>query len=247
MAAAQVATNPPPAVPGATPVTIEHIKVHAPTIEGNLEGESPDRDVLVVLPPSYARSPQRRYPMLYALHGYSIGAEQWSNEIHLADAAAGAFAKGAQEMIIVLPDSKTIPRIHVVYIVLPNAMHAEYTIRAFTAGKHVLCEKPMANSIGECEAMIAAGKAANRRLMIAYRCHYEPLNLAAMRAIRTGKVGRPKLVITEMGKQTNLADPSDAWRLDMAMSGGGAPADMGIYGINASRYLLNEEPVEVRA
>jgi enterochelin esterase-like enzyme len=105
---AQVATNPPPAVPGAAPVTIEHIKVHAPTIEGNLEGESADRDVFVVLPPSYAKSPQRRYPVLYALHGYSIGAEQWSKEIYLADAAAAAFAKGAREMIIVLPDAKTI-------------------------------------------------------------------------------------------------------------------------------------------
>jgi predicted dehydrogenase len=139
------------------------------------------------------------------------------------------------------------PRIHVVYIVLPNSMHAEFTIRALKAGKHVLCEKPMATSIGECEAMIAAAKAADRRLMIAYRCHYEPLNLAAMRAIRSGRIGRPKLVITEMGKPTTLADPSDAWRLDMKMSGGGALADMGIYGINASRYLLNEEPTEVRA
>jgi glucose-fructose oxidoreductase len=139
------------------------------------------------------------------------------------------------------------PRIHVVYIVLPNSMHAEYTIRAFKAGKHVLCEKPMANTIGQCEAMIAAGKAADRKLMIAYRCHYEPVNLAAMRAMRTGQIGRPRLVVTEMGKQTDLSDPSDAWRLDMAMSGGGALADMGIYGINASRYLLNEEPTEVRA
>jgi S-formylglutathione hydrolase FrmB len=108
VAAAQVATNPPPAVPGAAPVTIDHIRVHAPTIEGNLEGESSDRDVLVVLPPSYGKAPQRRYPVLYALHGYSIGADQWSREIHLADAAAGAFAKGTREMIIVLPDSKTI-------------------------------------------------------------------------------------------------------------------------------------------
>lgn len=107
-AIAQVNTNPPPAVPGAKPVTIEHIKVHAPSIEGNLEGEAADRDVLVVLPPSYARSPQRHYPVLYALHGYSIGAEQWSKEIHLADASAGAFTKGSREMIIVLPDSKTV-------------------------------------------------------------------------------------------------------------------------------------------
>jgi len=108
IATAQVTTNPPPAVPNAPPVTIERIKVHAPSIEGNLEGESADRDVLVVLPPSYAKSPKRRYPVVYALHGYSIGAEQWSKEIHLLDASAGAFAKGAKEMILVLPDSKTV-------------------------------------------------------------------------------------------------------------------------------------------
>ena len=139
------------------------------------------------------------------------------------------------------------PRIQVVYIVLPNAMHAEYTIRALKAGKHVLCEKPMATTVADCEAMIAAAKAADRKLMIAYRCHYEPLNLAAMRRIRSGSLGKPRIVITDMGRQSDLSDPSDAWRLDMKMSGGGALADMGVYGINASRYLLNEEPVEVRA
>ena len=139
------------------------------------------------------------------------------------------------------------PRIQVVYIVLPNAMHAEYTIRALKAGKHVLCEKPMATSVADCEAMIAAAKAADRKLMIAYRCHYEPLNLAAMRRLRSGSLGKPRIVTTDMGRQSTLSDPSDAWRLDMKMSGGGALADMGVYGINASRYLLGEEPVEVRA
>lgn len=139
------------------------------------------------------------------------------------------------------------PSIQVVYIVLPNSMHAEYTVRAFKAGKHVLCEKPMAVSPEECEQMIAAGKAASRKLMIAYRCHYEPLNLAAMRLMRAGGLGKPRIVHANMGKQTTLSDPADAWRLDMAMSGGGALADMGIYGINATRYLLNEEPIEVRA
>ncbi|MGI4730831.1 MAG: Gfo/Idh/MocA family protein, partial [Janthinobacterium lividum] len=139
------------------------------------------------------------------------------------------------------------PRIDVVYIVLPNSMHAEYTIRALKAGKHVLCEKPMASTVKDAEAMIAAAKAADRRLMIAYRCQYEPLNLAAMRRVRSGVMGKPRLVVTDMGRQATLDEPSDAWRLDMAMSGGGALADMGIYGINASRYLLNEEPVSVRA
>ena len=105
---AQAVTNLPPAVAGAKAVTIERIKVHAPTIEGNLEGESADRDVLVILPPSYAANPQRHYPVVYALHGYSIGAEQWTQEIHVPQTVEGAFAKGAREMILVLPDSKTI-------------------------------------------------------------------------------------------------------------------------------------------
>src|SRR5947209_1708777 len=105
---AQVVTNVPDPVPGARPVTIERVKVHSPAIVGNLEGESADRDVLVVLPPSYAKSPHRRYPVVYALHGYSIGAEQWIKEIHVPQTVEGAFAKGAREMIVVFPDAKTI-------------------------------------------------------------------------------------------------------------------------------------------
>jgi enterochelin esterase-like enzyme len=107
-AVAQAQTMVPPVVAGAKPVTVQHIKVHAPTIENSLEGESADRDVLVVLPPSYASSPKRHYPVLYALHGYSIGADQWSKEIHVPQTIEGAFAKGAKEMIVVLPDSKTV-------------------------------------------------------------------------------------------------------------------------------------------
>ena len=125
-------------------------------------------------------------------------------------------------------------------------MHAEYTIRALKAGKHVLCEKPMATS-SPMRGDDRRRKAADRKLMIAYRCHYEPLNLEAMRRVRSGSLGKPRLVVTNMGRQSDLSEPSDAWRLDMKMSGGGALADMGIYGVNASRYLLNEEPVEVRA
>lgn len=106
--AAQVQTSAPPPVAGARPVTIERITVHSPAIEGNLEGESPDRRVLVVLPPSYRASGRRRYPVVYALHGYSIGAEQWIGEIHVPQTIEGAFAKGAREMIVVLPDSKTV-------------------------------------------------------------------------------------------------------------------------------------------
>jgi enterochelin esterase-like enzyme len=105
---AQVTTHVPEPVRGARRVAIQRIKVHAPAIAGNLEGESPDRSALVVLPPSYAAQPYRRYPVVYALHGYSIGPEQWIKEIHVPQTIEGAFAKGAREMIVVLPDAKTV-------------------------------------------------------------------------------------------------------------------------------------------
>ena len=107
-ALAQVATHVPAPVVGAKAVTVERITVNSPSIAGNLEGESADRHVIVVLPPSYARDRARRYPVVYALHGYSIGAEQWIEEIHVPQTVEGAFAKGAREFIIVLPDSKTV-------------------------------------------------------------------------------------------------------------------------------------------
>ena len=105
---AQVQTEVPSPVPGAKPVTVEHIKVHGAALEGNLEGNAVDRDVFVFLPPSYAKKKSQRYPVVYALHGYSIGAEQWSREIHVPQTIEGAFAQAAREMIVVLPDSKTV-------------------------------------------------------------------------------------------------------------------------------------------
>lgn len=105
---AQVQTEVPPVVPGAKPVTVEHIKVHGKSLEGNLEGDAVDRDVIVFLPPSYQKEKHRRYPVVYALHGYSIGAEQWTHEIRVPQTIEGAFAQGSQDMIVVLPDSKTV-------------------------------------------------------------------------------------------------------------------------------------------
>ncbi len=105
---AQVQTIVPAVVPGAKAVAVEHIKVHGAALEGNLEGDAVDRDVIVFLPPSYAKEKSRRYPVVYALHGYSIGAEQWTHEIHVPQTVEGAFAQGSKEMIVVLPDSKTI-------------------------------------------------------------------------------------------------------------------------------------------
>jgi S-formylglutathione hydrolase FrmB len=105
---AQVQTIVPAVIPGAKPMTVEHIKIHGAALEGNLEGDAVDRDVIVMLPPSYAKDKSRHYPVVYALHGYSIGAEQWTGEIHVPQTIEGAIAQGAKEMIVVLPDSKTL-------------------------------------------------------------------------------------------------------------------------------------------
>lgn len=79
------------------------------------------------------------------------------------------------------------PEVDIIYIVLPNGLHAEYSIRGAQAGKHVMCEKPMANTVKECQAMIDACKKADRKLMIAYRAQYEPYNLAAIQLAQSGK------------------------------------------------------------
>ncbi len=107
-AAAQVQTQVPDPVPGAKPVAVERIKIHGKSLEGNLEGDTVDREAIVFLPPGYNKDKKRRYPVIYALHGYSIGAEQWSREIHVPQTIEGAFAKGSREVIVVLPDSKTV-------------------------------------------------------------------------------------------------------------------------------------------
>jgi enterochelin esterase-like enzyme len=105
---AQLSTEVPPLVAGAKPVAVERIKIHGTSLEGNLEGDAVDREVLVFLPPGYQKEKRRRYAVVYALHGFSIGAEQWSREIHVPQTIEGAFAQGATEMIVVLPDSKTV-------------------------------------------------------------------------------------------------------------------------------------------
>jgi predicted dehydrogenase len=139
---------------------------------------------------------------------------------------------------------KNNPEIDVVYVVLPNSMHAEYTIRAAKAGKHVLCEKPMAISVKECDAMIAACKAAGRKLAIAYRLHFEPNNLELVRLARQKTLGSVKVIEASAGFP--IGDPKQ-WRLDKALAGGGSLMDIGIYALQAARYIAGEEPVAVSA
>jgi glucose-fructose oxidoreductase len=136
------------------------------------------------------------------------------------------------------------PDIDIVYVVLPNSMHAEYTIRAAKAGKHVLCEKPMANTPEECRQMIEAAKAADRKLMIGYRLRYEPYTQALIKSVRDQEMGPLRIVLADAG--FSIGDP-DQWRLKKAMAGGGSLMDIGIYALNAARYITGEEPVEVFA
>jgi predicted dehydrogenase len=133
--------------------------------------------------------------------------------------------------------------IDAVYIALPNSMHAEYTIRAAKAGKHVLCEKPMATSLADCHAMMEACRRANVKLMIAYRCQYHPSHLKAIELIRTGAVGQVLTIESAFGFDIKPGE----WRLNKRMAAGGPLVDVGIYCLNASRYLTGENPADIKA
>lgn len=139
---------------------------------------------------------------------------------------------------------KDNPDVDIIYIVLPNGMHPEYTIRGLKAGKHVLTEKPMAPTPADCQAMIDAGRKANRKLMVAYRCRYEPFNQRMIQMARDQELGPVKLLQTEAG--FNIGDPSQ-WRLKRDLAGGGSLMDIGIYALQAARYISGEEPIEVNA
>jgi predicted dehydrogenase len=139
---------------------------------------------------------------------------------------------------------KDNPEVDIVYVVLPNSMHAEYTIRAHQAGKHVLAEKPMANTPAECQAMIDAARKADRKLMVAYRCRYEPFNQEMIRMAKEQELGPVKAIVADHG--FNIGDPAQ-WRLKRALAGGGSMMDIGIYSLQAARYVTGEEPVEVTA
>jgi predicted dehydrogenase len=134
--------------------------------------------------------------------------------------------------------------IDVVYIVTPNALHAEQAALAFKAGKHVFCEKPMEISVGRCQQMIDDAKAANRKLGVAYRCQYDPNHLECVRLARSKELGDVRFV--EASFAVNIGEPGQ-WRLKRALSGGGSLVDVGIYALQATRYLTGEEPIEVTA
>ncbi len=130
--------------------------------------------------------------------------------------------------------------VDVVYVVLPNGMHAEYTLRAAAAGKHVFCEKPMATTVADCRRMIDGCAAARRRLSIAYRMFFEPNLTEARRMCRAGEIGKVTSITSRFG-----FNAGGGWRLDKQLAGGGPLMDIGIYSLSAARFLTGEEPVEV--
>jgi predicted dehydrogenase len=136
------------------------------------------------------------------------------------------------------------PDIDVVYVVTPNALHAEHTIKAAKAGKHVLCEKPMEVSSERCQRMIDACKAAGRQLAIGYRCRFEPHHREVERIAREREMGEVRLI--ESGFGFSIGDPTQ-WRLKRALAGGGPLMDVGIYSIQAAEMIAGQYPVAVAA
>jgi len=145
--------------------------------------------------------------------------------------------------------------IDLVYVVTPNGLHKEFTIRAAKAGKHVITEKPMAITVQDCEEMIKACEQNKVQLAIGYRLHYEPTHLEIKRLGQQKVFGQIRYIESSLGYKTydtvakeavNIND-RDEWRLNKKLSGGGPLMDLGIYCIQASRYILGEEPISVTA
>jgi predicted dehydrogenase len=134
--------------------------------------------------------------------------------------------------------------IDIVYVVLPNSMHHEFTIRALKAGKHVICEKPMANTVKECEEMIATAKQMDKQLSIGYRLHFDPYNLEIMRLTKEKTYGNLTHIEANFGFA--IGDPMQ-WRLNKKLAGGGPLMDVGIYAIQGTRYGSGLEPLAVTA
>jgi predicted dehydrogenase len=134
--------------------------------------------------------------------------------------------------------------IQAVYIVTPNGLHLDQVRQAAGVKKHVLCEKPMANTSTEAEQMIAACEEAGVALMIAYRCQYEPHNREVVRIARSGEFGALKMIEAHNGQ---VQDTAEQWRHEKQLAGGGALPDIGLYCLNFARFITGEEPVEVMA
>jgi predicted dehydrogenase len=168
--------------------------------------------------------------------GHPAKAERWQAQYNIPD--KNVYNYETMEKMADNPD------IDVLYVVTPNGLHAEHTIKAAKAGKHVLCEKPMEVSVEKCQQMIDACKQAGRLLAIGYRLRFEPNNLECVRLAREKVFGDVKII--EAGFGFAIGDPTQ-WRLNRALAGGGPLVDVGVYSLQATRYLTGEEPAEVSA
>jgi predicted dehydrogenase len=139
---------------------------------------------------------------------------------------------------------KNNPDIDAIYVITPNALHHGQVIRVAKAGKHVICEKPMALNAKEGQEMIDACKKANVKLLIGYRMHFEPRTLEVIRMRNAGEFGKIRFFQGQCGFKAG--DPNQ-WRLNKALAGGGSMMDIGIYAINGARYMVGEEPIWVTA
>ena len=137
--------------------------------------------------------------------------------------------------------------IDIIYVVLPNAMHADFCIRAAQAGKHVICEKPMAVSVAECQAIIDACAKADVRLSVGYRLHSEPHTQEIQRIVKEKEFGKINFVTAEAGYPSYGNPNPNQWRLDKSLSGGGALMNMGVYAIQGVIYAAGENPISVTA
>ncbi|HWJ92600.1 MAG TPA: Gfo/Idh/MocA family oxidoreductase [Flavisolibacter sp.] len=139
---------------------------------------------------------------------------------------------------------KNNPDIDAIYVITPNALHHDQVIRVARAGKHVICEKPMAINAKEGQEMVDACKKANVKLLVGYRMHFEPKTLEIVRMRKAGELG--KILFFQGLSGFTIGDPAQ-WRLNKQLSGGGSLMDIGIYAINGSRYMIGEEPIWVTA
>jgi predicted dehydrogenase len=215
----------------------------------------------LLAPSAFALPPERKLGVaLVGLGKYSTGqlapALQQTKLCRLAGIVTGSPAKAAKwKEQYQLADKdiynyKTFdhiidnPDIDIVYVVTPNALHAEFAVRAAQAGKHVMCEKPMATSVADCQRMLAASKKAGKKLSIGYRLHFEPHNQEMMRLGQKQAYGKVNKLLTDNGFKFNNDTP---WRVSKSLAGGGPLMDMGIYCLQGCLYTKGQVPVSVTA
>ena len=215
----------------------------------------------LLTPSAFSLPPERKLGVaLVGLGKYSTGqlapALQQTRLCRLAGVVTGSPAKAAKwKQQYQLPEQnvynyKTFdriadnPDIDIVYVVTPNALHAEFAVRAAQAGKHVICEKPMATTVADCEHMLAASKKAGKKLSIGYRLHFEPHHQEVMRLGQTQAYGKLNHLLADNGFQFNNDTP---WRVSKSLAGGGPLMDMGIYCLQGCIYTKGQVPVSVNA